>query len=366
MRRSLKIRSRRKEKEKLPSGITADYSANFFAELDRSMDSNSETKSHGGPGGLGGLSGSGGVNSSGGGSAWLKDAHSDTGSSEASLNSLTNYSNLPRSSSAGSKMLPPLPPRPPKRGILKGPRLSITSTGSNDENLLLRNTLQNEVIAYQNIPLSTSTGLLPESDSTDFVSLHESLLSERTYANSATIALSPHAAHAMKQSKSYSIESLTDSTTNSSFMTPQFSMSPVGEGQGFYSKFSINYGSTDNFEHYFLPLPDITPITLPEPRVLTIQRQTGSRNDFGFSLRRAMVTDRNSPAPPGGVSQQAVIFAEPGVVVQHKNETGLLPGDRLLEVDNVSVEGKTREQIIDMIKSAGASVTLKVNMIQEN
>lgn len=34
VRRSLKIRGRRKEKEKLPSGITADYSANFFAHLD--------------------------------------------------------------------------------------------------------------------------------------------------------------------------------------------------------------------------------------------------------------------------------------------------------------------------------------------
>lgn len=34
MRRSLKIRGKRKEKEKLPSGITADYSASFFAQLD--------------------------------------------------------------------------------------------------------------------------------------------------------------------------------------------------------------------------------------------------------------------------------------------------------------------------------------------
>lgn len=38
VRRSLKIRGRRKEKEKLPSGITADYSANFFAHLDLDRD----------------------------------------------------------------------------------------------------------------------------------------------------------------------------------------------------------------------------------------------------------------------------------------------------------------------------------------
>lgn len=34
----MKIRGRRKEKEKLPSGITADYSANFFAHLDLDRD----------------------------------------------------------------------------------------------------------------------------------------------------------------------------------------------------------------------------------------------------------------------------------------------------------------------------------------
>lgn len=34
VRRSLKLRGRRKEKEKLPSGITADYSASFFGDLE--------------------------------------------------------------------------------------------------------------------------------------------------------------------------------------------------------------------------------------------------------------------------------------------------------------------------------------------
>lgn len=40
----MKIRGRRKDKEKLPSGITADYSASFFAQLDidRELDRGSE------------------------------------------------------------------------------------------------------------------------------------------------------------------------------------------------------------------------------------------------------------------------------------------------------------------------------------
>lgn len=149
----MKIRGRRKEKEKLPSGITADYSASFFAQLDRDVldDAGHQTSS-------------GSVSYSLMGRTPEGLAQSD--SSEASLTSLTNAKNLP-----------PLPPKPPKRGILKGPRLSVgsvsnssdatspTSTntvfqnGSNpdnhhENNLLQRNTLQNEVIAYQNLPLN--------------------------------------------------------------------------------------------------------------------------------------------------------------------------------------------------------------------
>lgn len=146
MRRSLKIRGRRKEKEKLPSGITE--CASFFAQLDRDLLDSSQNSA---------------------GTSWsrIPDGLTQSDSSEASLTSLTN---------AGGKLLPPLPPKPPKRGILKGPRLSITSVSilsesnivpnGNQENnhqeasnLLVRNTLQNEVIAYQNIPSQHLLGL---------------------------------------------------------------------------------------------------------------------------------------------------------------------------------------------------------------
>lgn len=63
------------------------------------------------------------------------------------------------------------------------------------------------------------------------------------------------------------------------------------------------------------------------------------------------------------VNMRAVIFAEPGAMVQHKNETGLLPGDKLLEVNGIRVEEKPREEIIDLIKASGDSVTLKVRRV---
>lgn len=199
VRRSLKIRGRRKEKEKLPSGITADYTADFLASLDRS-DSPVSTlpgsPSH--PSHL---------------HHHHHDGYTQSDSSETSLNSLNHPQN--------HKTLPPLPPKPPKRGILKTPRVSVTHEGNghheevhsngfdvvDDHHVnLARNTIQNELIAYQNLPP------------------HNGLNGTGKNMGSQLLVIT---------STSPSADSLTD-TTNSSFATPPFSLSPVGESQGFH------------------------------------------------------------------------------------------------------------------------------------
>ncbi|XP_031331512.1 uncharacterized protein LOC116162118 [Photinus pyralis] len=313
VRRSLKIRGRRKEKEKLPLGITADYTADFLASFDRvdrasiTLTTSQYTLTH------------------------LQDGFTQSDSSEASLNSLTNLQN--------QKVAPPVPPKPPKRGILKGPKVSVTQENGEqngtDHLNLVRNTLQNEVIGYQNLP--------PQNGFTK----DKCLLSTNLGNNLLVIT-----------SASASADSLTD-TTNSSFATPPFSLSPVGESQGFH-----RWSRTANFDDYNLPLPPVIPLVLPKPRTLTIQRQKAPRNDFGFSLRRAMVLER-SDSNNSGVNMRAVVFAEPGTIVQHNNETGLLPGDKLLEVNGIRVEEKTREEIIDLIKRSKDSVTVKVQPVAE-
>ncbi|XP_063988219.1 unconventional myosin-XVIIIa isoform X7 [Diachasmimorpha longicaudata] len=331
MRRSLKIRGRRKEKEKLPSGITADYSASFFAQLDRDLPDNT-------------------INPAG--TSWTRtpDGLTQSDSSEASLTSLSH---------AVGRNLPPLPPKPPKRGILKGPRLSITSitsvvetavtqNGSESENnhseastLLVRNTLQNEVIAYQNLP----------SHGSDVCSEEESLYRGRSPQGQESKLL-------LVTSASPSADSLTD-TTNSSFATPPFSLSPVGESQGF-----SRWRSSASFEDQGidLPLPGIIPLVMQQPRELTIQRQPPPRNDFGFSLRRAVIVERGVN---GTAQMKPVTFAEPGAIVQNNNDTGLLPGDRLIEVNGINVDDKAREEIIDLIKGSGNCVTVKVQPVAE-
>ncbi|CAH1380073.1 unnamed protein product [Tenebrio molitor] len=305
VRRSLKIRGRRKEKEKLPSGITADYTADFLASLER-VESPASTI----PGSPSNVN-------------HLQEGYTQSDSSETSLNSLNNPQN--------NKILPPLPPKPPKRGILKTPRVSVTQDNGHDT--LVRNTMQNELFTYQNVP--------NQQNGVNGKNLGSELL--------------------VITSTSPSADSLTD-TTNSSFATPPFSLSPVGESQGFH-----RWSRTSNFDELDLPLPSIAPLILPKPRTLTIQRQKPPRNDFGFSLRRAMVLERvvNGGGDVGTLTMKAVIFAEPGAMVQHNNETGLLPGDKLLEVNGLPVEDKTREEIIDKIKASGESVTLKVQPVAE-
>nr|KAF7429471.1 hypothetical protein H0235_005869 [Vespula pensylvanica] len=414
VRRSLKIPGRRKEKEKLPSGITADYSASFFAHLDRDLLENTQNTTGGTGNTVGG----------GTGSSWTMRTPDGLTQSDSSETSLTSLSTTTTNAGGQSgKNLPPLPPKPPKRGILKGPRLSITSGTINvlseeivlpngneggyqeASNLLVRNTLQNEVIAYQNVPPTHSTSLgamaasltkdeicSPSEEETQSwrVSSQQSSHHHQHFHHQQQHLQQQHEQHQQHQqhhqqqqqqqqqqhhhhhhhpaeskllqvvtSASPSADSLTD-TTNSSFATPPFSLSPVGESQGF-----CRWRSSASFEEQGveLQLPEIVPLELPEPRELTIQRQPPPRNDFGFSLRRAVIVER---AANGVTQMRPVIFAEPGTLVQHNNDTGLLPGDRLIEVNGINVDDKSREEIIDLIKGSGSSVTVKFHGIRNH
>lgn len=401
VRRSLKLRGRRKEKEKLPSGITADYTASLFAHLEQ--DSNYSNYP---------LIPTSGSNSN------LSDENNhlspgypthrvlQSDSSETSLNSLNNPNNA-NSSPRQPPNLPPIPPRPPKRGILKGPRLSNASSNSQDSNVqnidttdyvngqdpnvLARNTQQNELISY-GVPPSKSTSSSDEMHQMQNFTkkvIHSPVENQyKNYKNNTnpTITTQDMDDVAKINGNSYlgitstspSADSLTDTTTNSSFATPPFSTSPVGESQGFH-----RWSRTSNFEDVYLPLPALTPLKLPKPRFLTIQRQKAPRNDFGFSLRRAMIQERifirdvngheengltNGDSKCNGnvngltskLTNKAVILAEPGSY-PGASETGLMPGDRLLEVNGISVDGKSREEVIDLIKGSQDSVTVKVS-----
>ncbi|KAH8363684.1 hypothetical protein KR084_013045, partial [Drosophila pseudotakahashii] len=375
VRRSLKIRGRRKEKEKLPSGITADYSADFFAALN--ADAN------------------GGSN---GGAAGSADPEQDRGNEEIVASVMThiesrasngagvsvNYSEVTHSLLAGglkNRFLPPIPPKPPKRGILKGSRSNMTNVheeisfaggagggaGGTPE-MLLRNTFQNELLYEAAGRGAGSIGSNSSQHGTSFTSV-ESLRSdgEQTGGQQRAMTLPANARYgAIPQgnsqgshlhvltSPSPSADSLTD-TTNSSFATPPFSLSPVGESQGI-----DRWARVHAFEDVELPLPPVQLVKLPPPRQLVIRRQKSPRQDFGFSLRKAICLDRTESLT--SPIFRPVIFAEPGA---GGGATGLLPGDRLIKVNGTPVGDLSREIIIEMIRNSGEAVTVEVQPVAE-
>lgn len=108
-----------------------------------------------------------------------------------------------------------------------------------------------------------------------------------------------------------------------------------------------------------LRLPALVPPPPPALRQLELQRRpTG---DFGFSLRRTTMLDR---APEGQAYRRVVHFAEPGAGTKDL-ALGLVPGDRLVEINGQNVENKSRDEIVEMIRQSGDSVRLKVQPIPE-
>jgi myosin-18 len=52
-----------------------------------------------------------------------------------------------------------------------------------------------------------------------------------------------------------------------------------------------------------------------------------------------------------------VIFAEPGSGPKAP-QTGLIPGDRLVEVNGVNVQNMTREEVVEIIQKSGDTLQL--------
>ncbi|XP_029547520.1 unconventional myosin-XVIIIa-like [Salmo trutta] len=108
-----------------------------------------------------------------------------------------------------------------------------------------------------------------------------------------------------------------------------------------------------------LQLPAVLAPPMPEPRELELQRR--NTGDFGFSLRRTTMLDQQ---PDGGVYRRVVHFAEPGAGTKDL-ALGLVPGDRLVEINGHNVENKSRDEIVEKIRQSGDSVRLKVQPIVE-
>ena len=92
------------------------------------------------------------------------------------------------------------------------------------------------------------------------------------------------------------------------------------------------------------------------PHIVTIHKtDTG----FGFTLRGQVSEGGNLKFIYGHLYAplQRISVVRPGGAAE---VAGVFSGDRILEVNNVSVEGSTHKQVVDLIKSGGDSLTLTV------
>ena len=316
-RRSLIGKSRKKKDDKLPSGITADYMEQFRSGLELEQ---CEVD----------LSSAGTFQE-------LRDRYE----------ALASASSLQSDSSSDGISLRSLglAPRPPKRGILKGRCSEIegleyqgVSGDIDDECNLIENTRQNELIMYEN--LLQERGLL-----LDCQRRLQAQANARRMSNGSG-PVSPRSPPGQAFSPLVSPQHRGKMLAEASPPPTPTSPVPVGEGVGHHR--------TKTFAAD-LRLPALVPPQAPAPRTLTIERSPAG--DFGFSLRRAQVVERG---PGNTESLRTIVFAEPGTV-GGSNVTGLLPGDRLLQVNGISVQNKIRDEIIELIKASPNCVTLVVS-----
>ncbi|GFN95510.1 myosin-xviiia [Plakobranchus ocellatus] len=275
------------------------------------------------------------------------DDRSDSGSPQSSpvkeVKPLTKPQPLPRqqfssssSSSRSDKAPPAVLPKPKMKSILKGKSSNEEVSGFqkyvdlDDSKLLQENTRRNEDLFVERVP-SHMAGGAPA-------------VSNQNSRPSAGQQQSPHSSN--------SPTPRSDSITSSQAKTTALERNTVDGSMDLEEKENKPeppYSSR-------LKLPPIIPVKPPRVREIVVHRnQTGG---FGFSLRKGIIPDMSGGTP------RAVTFAEPGSGSSNA-QTGLLPGDRLVEVNGINIEQLPREAIVELIKKSADTMTLKVQPIPE-
>jgi len=237
------------------------------------------------------------------------------------------------------------PPKPPKKGILKekssygmpvpnqGVRGNLDDTITVEENTVANEILSGAVDGQAGTPLNDGA---PVAVDAPVVSVNNKV------SNAAVSKVPPPRRSKPSGKRTTSKSSPASRPVVEAVVRPP---SPVDK----------------SYDDVNLQLPDVSPPSCPQPRELVLRRQ--ATGDFGFTLRKGVVLERFGTGDDKDERQRTVIFAEPGP--KQPVNGGLLPGDRLIEVNGVGVAESTREAIIELIRKSGDCVKLKVQPIPE-
>ncbi|CAG0891957.1 unnamed protein product [Cyprideis torosa] len=244
---------------------------------------------------------------------------------------------------------PAVPLKPPKKGILRGRGgPGPVSADLDDEGGLVQNTLRNE--AYVN--------LVPSSSPPERGKPPPTPPKPASLANGHYRPISPP--HVQAGGSAAVVGNFLSEFNVGEFMggaiSPPRALSPASrEGGG---------GVTLDLD---LPLPSLSPRPhQPRQRTVTIQRES-EKDDFGFALRRSVNPEGTTVifAEPGGRPLSILPSPEDPEGAAEGRSPGLLPGDQLKEVNGINVDGKNRDEVIELIRASGTQVVLKVQPIRE-
>ena len=263
------------------------------------------------------------------------DRQTDAASGLATESHVKDKSGSSRSgSSAHGSGLLPTHRKPPKKGILK----EKSSYGKPVPNHGVRGNLDDTVTVEENTVaneiFSGVENVQPQMQSAD--------AAPTAASDSPVTAASSKVAKVSSQRRSKPPRTSSQSSQQQAAVRPP---SPVDK----------------SYDDVNLQLPDVAPPTCPQPRELVLRRQAAG--DFGFTLRKGVVLERLGSGGDNDERQRTVIFAEPGP--KQAVNGGLLPGDRLIEVNGVGVADATREAVVELIRKSGDVVKLKVQPIPE-
>jgi len=250
-----------------------------------------------------------------------------------------------RATDSPVKGKPPLThPKPPKKGILK----EKSSYGMPVPNQGVRGNLDDTVTVEENTVANEilSGAVDGQAAAADVVATNAPVTAENNKVSNVPVTKAPP--RRSKQSanvKRVSSSSKSSPATRPAVETVVRPPSPVDK----------------SYDDVNLQLPEVAPPFCPQPRELVLRRQ--ATGDFGFTLRKGIVLERLGSGDGTDERQRTVIFAEPGP--KQPVNGGLLPGDRLIEVNGVNVADATREAVIELIRNSGDAVKLKVQPIPE-
>lgn len=231
---------------------------------------------------------------------------------------------VPRMDSASRKAPPVVQPKP-KKGILK----DKSNYGGHIPNQGVRGNLDDTVTLEENTLANEILSGLDESKPPDV----KHIISSFDKFSSAGPPSSQKKSVPVKKIKSSS--SVKPSPSKSS--PTKSSVEPLSQKAPVMMSAPRPPSPTDKtYDEVDLQLPSVsTATTDPKAREIVVRRQAGG--EFGFTLRKGAIIERGTQ----GISDRTkvVIFAEPGS--SKFPDTGLLPGDRLVEINGTNVEEMT-------------------------